>query len=581
MKQLILKNIKLLTLSVMMGVLLGKTHPEWAVDAVWYQIFPERFYNGDSANDPTLTSTVGTWPWQHPENWSISPWTSDWYEFQSWELENGQDFRYQFQLRRYGGDIQGILDKLDYLEELGINAIYLNPIFDSPSSHKYGAAHYHHIDRHFGPDPNGDTKIIQSEDPHAPSTWKWTSADKLFLQLVEEVHRRGMHIIIDGVFNHAGLTFWAFRDVINHREESPYYLWYSIEGNGLEDASHLNDYLNLPPQFNPNGYPPLRYKGYVEDLPAFRQNKNGPVKPVREHIKAITHRWMDPNNDGDPSDGIDGWRLDVAERIQMPFWDEFCGWVKAINSNAYITGEVWWEDWWNNKQYNASPWLKDGRFDAVMNYRFGDAMFRFFIDQNNKITPSELDGLLQQVRDEYPPKAANVLQNCLGSHDTERLASAVVNPDRVIDHANNTWWNKEFDIRKPNAKQRQIQRTILLFQFAYVGAPYIYYGDEVGMWGADDPDCRKPMVWPEFSYDDETAHPCDYLDCAGKRPIDSVSVDKDLLAYYRDLIELRLEYPALRQGNYVTIYTNSNGLYVFKRTKDSEVIICAFNNSRP
>ncbi|MBC8215049.1 MAG: glycoside hydrolase family 13 protein [Candidatus Marinimicrobia bacterium] len=579
MKQIKLIIKVLLLIVVIESNLFGNVLPDWATDAVWYQIFPERFNNGDHANDPTLASTVGTWPWQHSETWNVSPWTSDWYTFQQWEVENGKDFRYQFQLRRYGGDLQGIIEKLDYLQELGVNAIYLNPVFDSPSSHKYGAATYHHIDRHFGPDPEGDTNIIQSESPNDPSTWKWTSADKLFLQLVEEVHRREMHIIIDGVFNHAGLTFWAFQDVIENREKSSYYHWYSIDGNGMEDHSHLNDYRDLPSQFNPDGYPPLRYKGYVEDLPAFRQNEDGPVKPVREHFKEIVRRWMDPNNDGDTSDGIDGWRLDVAERIQMSFWDEFCGWVKVINPNAYITGEVWWEDWWNNKQFNASPWLKDGRFDAVMNYRFGDAMFKYFIDRKNQITPFELDILLQQVRDEYPPNTAYVLQNCLGSHDMERLASAVVNPDRLIDHANNTWWNKEFDIRKPNSKQQQIQKTIILFQFSYLGAPYIYYGDEVGMWGADDPDCRKPMVWSEFSYENETAHPCDYLACIETRPEDRVMVDKDLWKYYHDLIDLRHKHPSLRRGNYKTVYTNSEGLFVFQRQQDNEIIICAFNGS--
>jgi len=285
---------------------------------------------------------------------------------------------------------------------------------------------------------------------------------------------------------------------------------------------------------------------------------------------------MDPNNDGDPSDGIDGWRLDVAERIQLSFWNVFNKWVKDINENAYITGEVWWEDWWNNKQFNASPWLEEDRFDGVMNYRFGDAMFRFFIDQNQRISSKQLDQLLSEVREEYPPYSMYLMQNCLSSHDMERFASAVVNPDRWIDHGNNPWWNKEFKINKPNSKQKHIQKTILLFQYSYVGAPYIYYGDEVGMWGADDPDCRKPMLWNEFEYLPEKTHPCDHLDCSGTRVTDEVFVDEDLLQYYQSLIQLRNKYPSLSRGEYKTIYADKD-LFIFSRTLEEEIIIAAFN----
>jgi glycosidase len=555
--------------------------PAWAADAVWYQIFPERFHNGDPENDPTIESLRGTWPWEDQTWWEVSRWTLDWYAFQPWEEANGQPFNYQFQLRRYGGDLQGILDKLDYLQELGVNALYLNPVFDSPSSHKYGAAMYRHIDRHFGPDPQGDTEIIAGEDPADPATWRWTAADTLFLKLVREVHRRGMKIIIDGVFNHVGLTFWAFQDVIRHREDSPYYGWFNIKGSGLPDHSHLNEYQTLPDYFLEPGDPPLHYAGYVADLPAFRQDELGPVPPVREHLRRIVSRWMDPNGDGDPSDGIDGWRIDVAERLQIRFWDRFCGWVKAVNPDAYVTGEVWWEDWWNNRQFNAAPWLTETRFDAVMNYRFGDAMFKFFIDREQAISATELDQQLGQIRRDYRPETAFALQNCLDSHDMERLASAVVNPDRWMDHANNLQYNREFDIRKPNADERRVQKVILAFQFTYPGAPYIYYGDEAGMWGADDPDCRKPMVWPEFVYDDEVAHPCDRLpDCDYSRPRDRVAFDRELFDYYRSLIQLRRDHPALRRGTYRTVLTDdANRLFAFERTYQDERIRAVFNGS--
>ncbi|MFQ6677483.1 MAG: glycoside hydrolase family 13 protein [Fidelibacterota bacterium] len=556
--------------------------PDWAKNAVWYQIFPDRFYNGDKTNDPTLESLIGTWPWERQDEWSLSPWTSDWYQFQPWEKENGNDFRYQFQIRRYGGDLQGVIDKLGYLEQLGINAIYFNPIFDSPSSHKYGAAYYHHIDRYFGPDPYGDTKIMESETPDDPETWQWTSADKLFLDLIQKAHHKNIRIILDGVFNHVGLTFWAFRDVIENRENSPYYSLFNIEGSELMDKSHLNDYQTLPDYLIQKDQSPLRYTGYVADLPAFRQNEGGPVEPIRSHIHQVVNRWMDPNGDGDPSDGIDGWRLDVAERVQMVFWDQFGKWVREINPEAYITGEVWWEDWWNNKQFNASPWLENGRFDAVMNYRFGDAMFRFFINQKTQISPSSLDSLLNGIISDYGYEKTLVLQNILDSHDMERLASAVVNPDRWIDHGNNVWYNREFDIRKPTANERQIQKTIITFQFVFPGAPFIYYGDEAGMWGADDPGCRKPMVWQEFIYDTEKAHFCDELDdCSGSRPVDEVFFDDDLWTHYHQLIMLRKKHKSLSRGEYLVVYTNDKtGIFAFERHHDNERILAVFNSSK-
>ncbi len=554
--------------------------PSWVNKAVWYQIFPERFYNGDTINDPTVESLFGTWPWDIQSDWQVSPWTSDWYEFQPWEKMNEQDFRYQFQIRRYGGDIQGVIDKLDYLEQLGINAIYFNPVFDSPSSHKYGAAYYHHIDRHFGPNPTGDIKIIQSENAADPSTWKWTNADKLFLELIQQAHEKNIKIIIDGVFNHVGLTFWAFQDVLQKKQDSPYYNWFVIEGSTLQDAGHANEFQELPSLFA-DKYGHIKYKGWVADLPAFRQDEYGPIEPVRNHLHDVIKRWMDPNGDGDPSDGVDGWRLDVAERISIKFWDMFGEWVRDINPNAYITGEIWWEDYWNNKQFNASPWFQNNRFDAVMNYRFGDAMFKFFIDEQTQITPSELGNLLDGFISDYGLERTLILQNILDSHDMERLASAIVNPDRWIDHGNNTWYNREFDIRKPNTYERQIQKTIITFQFLFPGAPFIYYGDEVGMWGADDPDCRKPMLWPEFTYESEKTHFCDQLDdCSGSRPTDAVTVDKDLFDHYHQLIKLRKKHNALTEGEYLTVYTNNkSGVFSFERFNNNERILAVFNGS--
>jgi len=203
-------------------------HPEWIKDAIFYQIFPERFHNGDESNDPTLESIKGSWPHDTESAWQKSPWSSDWYKLQPWEEENKKGFGYNAQRRRYGGDIKGIIDKLDYLEDLGINTIYLNPIFHAPSLHKYDAAYYHHVDAYFGPSPKNDLEIISSEDHANPAKWQWTSADKLFLSLVEKAHQKNIRIILDGVFNHTGLNFWAFKDVVNNGEKSAFKDWYTI-----------------------------------------------------------------------------------------------------------------------------------------------------------------------------------------------------------------------------------------------------------------------------------------------------------------------------------------------------------------
>jgi len=535
--------------------------PGWAYNAIWYQIFPERFRNGDSSNDPTIETLDGTWPYDKQVEWQIIPWISDWYKLQPWEIKNKRDFYYNAQLRRYGGDIQGIIDKLDYLVDLGVNAIYLNPVFESASSHKYGATMYHHIDNNFGPDPQGDIAIWQSEDLGDPTTWRWTSADKLFLKLIQEVHKRKMKIIIDGVFNHVGIPFWAFQDVKKNGQSSKYADWFVIKS--FDDPTTVDD--------------EFEYQGWygVTDLPEVWEDANGPVQGFRDHIQAIVKRWGDPDGNGDPSDGIDGWRLDVAEMVSKSFWRDFHKWVKAVNPEAYLTGEIWWEDFQHNKMFDASPWLQGDIFDGVMNYRFGDAMLKGFVDQKNRVKPSELDGLLGEIRNKYRLPAQYQLMNIMGSHDNERFASMLINPDRWIDHGGNLSYNKDFRVNSPSEADRQIQKAILVFQFTYIGAPYIYYGDEVGMWGADDPDNRKPMVWDDLQYEPEVAHPL-----GRSRPVDMVNVNQELFKYYQSVIKLRKEHSSLRSGNYRTVFVDDDKkIFIFERWNKNEKIRAIFNLS--
>lgn len=523
--------------------------PQWAKDAIWYQIFPERFRNSDPVNDPTAADLELA-----PERgWRISPWTSDWYKLQPWEEKHSKNFFDNVFERRYGGDLQGVLDKLAYLADLGINAIYFNPVFDAISLHKYDASTYHHIDKNFGPAPQGDLELMRQETDD-PATWKWTAADSLFLKLVREAHKRGIRVIIDGVFNHCGTRFWAFQDVIRNQQSSRYAEWF--------DVKRWDDPATRDNEFD--------YKGWwdIKMLPEFREVEGGFAKPVWDYFFNITRRWMDPNGDGDPSDGIDGWRLDVANDVSHVFWKGWRTLVKSVNPNAYIVGEIW---------DDASNWLAGDQFDAVMNYRFARAVVRFFIDTGaGKYTPSDFDKELADVRKSYPAEVNYILQNLIDSHDTDRLPSMIVNPNRKYDDQNGLRWNQNYDVSKPTAKARQIQKLIVLFQMTYLGAPMIYYGDEAGMWGADDPDDRKPMVWPELTYDNEKMHPV-----PGKmRMNDVVRFDKELFDYYKKLVQIRKENVALRRGDFTTLLDDDNNdVYAFQRKAGNNEIIVIINNS--
>ena len=533
--------------------------PEWAKKVVWYQIFPERFCNGDRSNDPTLDDMKGAWPYVQPKNWKTHPWTSDWYKLQPWE-ETGEGFYWNAGLRRYGGDLQGVLDKLDYLQELGINAIYLNPIFESPSLHKYDASMYHHIDNNFGPNPDRDREIWDQEDPGNSSTWKWTTADSLFLQLIKECHNRNIKIIIDGVFNHVGTTFWAFQDLLKNQEKSLYKDWFTVKKWDNPDTPE-------------NEFDYECWYG-TKDLPEFREDENGLVDVVKNHIHEIVKRWMDPNQDGDPLDGIDGWRLDVAEKVNIKFWKKFRTWVKSINPDAYITGELWWEDWQNNEMVNPAPWLQGDAFDAVMNYRFANAVKEFVIDVKNKISIQEFVDSLNSYMHDYPKDNVYVLQNLMDSHDVDRLSSQIINPDNWYDHEANPAQNPDYKVRKPNNKELSIQRFIVGIQMTLPGAPMIYYGDEAGMWGGDDPDCRKPMVWPDLNYEPEISHPFNK-----PRPKDEVSFNQNLFGWYKKLINIRKDNPVLALGdiNFFLI-DNKNKVLGYERTLDGKKMFIILNN---
>lgn len=513
--------------------------PDWAKGILWYQIFPERFRDGDTSNSPTA-ERIGAL-----DIWELSPWTGDWYQRADWEQRMGAHYRDFIFYRRYGGDLQGVMDKLDYLQELGVGGIYFNPIFDAVSLHKYDASHFHHIDRYFGPDPEGDAAIMAQEDPSDPSTWQWTSADKLFLELIQEAKKRNIRIIIDGVWNHAGRDFWAFRDIQQNGINSRFKDWYKI----IEFSDEFAD------GFDYEGW--WGYRG----LPEFTEVGENLHPEVKEHIFHVTRRWMAP--DGDVSRGVDGWRLDVVEEVGNDFWREWHALVREINPESYTVAEIWTEQ--------AEHFISDDLFDAVMNYRFAYAVKEFMID--GWIDAEEFGRRLDQVRYSYPEEANFVMQNLMDSHDTPRIASMVLNPglhyDRDAQPADG------YVLRKPNRDEREIQKLIHIFQYTWIGAPMIYYGTESGMWGADDPHDRKPMVWEDLNYDREINHPF-----GQRREPDDQNFDRELHSFFVKLGQIRNENEVLRTGDYIQLHANGrHQTFAFGRYNGEEWIIALFNRS--
>jgi cyclomaltodextrinase / maltogenic alpha-amylase / neopullulanase len=407
--------------------------PEWAYDAVWYQIFPERFANGDPDNDPP----------------NVQPW-------------GGTPTYDNF----FGGDLRGVIDHLWYLEDLGVNAIYFNPVFKSKPNHKYHTTDYYKIDPHFGD-------------------------EKVFRTLLDEAHRRGIRIIIDGVFNHTGPDFWAFEDIIENEEQSNYLHWYNVYDFPVR--------VQQPPNYE-------AWWG-LRDLPKLMA-----MHPdVKQYLFDVTKYWTEF--------GIDGWRLDVPNEIPHEFWIEWRPVVREANPEAFIVGELW-ED--------ALPWLQGDQFDATMNYRFRNAAIDYFIDRS--ISTKEFNEQLYSVFDDYAPQVNLVNQNLVGSHDTERYLTRTNN----------------------NADAVKITAIMMM---THVGAPMIYYGDEIGMEGEDDPDCRRTMIWEENEWNHE------------------------LREHFKKLIRIRHDNPALRRGSFRTkVADNGRNLFAFERRYDDNYIIVALNN---
>lgn len=543
--------------------------PSWSKSVVWYQIFVERFNNGDTLNDPTPQSMAsGKWSFPIPADWKITPWTAEWYTQEDWAVKSGKSLKETLQHRRYGGDLQGVINKLDYLKDLGISAIYLNPLNDAPSLHKYDARNYHHIDVNFGPDPIGDAKLMLQENPLDPSTWVWTAADKLFLKLIDEVHARGMRVILDYSWNHTGVEFWAWQDILKNQEKSVYKDWYEI-------TSYDN------PSTPENEF---RYKGWlnIESLPEIKkvnivtQRVNGqPYEGdinagAKKHIFDVTLRWLKPN--GDLTKGVDGYRLDVADQIPLGFWRSYHQYVKSINPEAFLVGEIWWDSW-PDKLMNPEPYLQGTIFDAVMFYQVYKPARYFFANTDHRISAEQFKESLQEEWSNME-KEFRFAQMCVNStHDTPRLLTDFYNKGKYK-FAGYPYDNKNYLSGKPDEATFKRLRLYLIQQFTSIGSPSIYNGEEMGMWGADDPDCRKPLMWPEYQFSTER-HDFNH---SGDGAVDSLIFNNNHFNYYKKLIEIRKANTVLSSGD-INFIKAKDELLIYSRSDGNAVIYVAFNMS--
>ncbi|MEF3310493.1 glycoside hydrolase family 13 protein [Paenibacillus sp. GYB004] len=410
--------------------------PEWVKRAVFYQIFPERFANGDPANDP-----AGVRPWDQDD-----PGPHDY----------------------YGGDLQGVLDRIDYIQSLGVNAVYFTPLFEARTNHKYDTSDYLRIDPHFG-----DAKLLK--------------------RLVQAFHERGIRVVLDAVFNHSGFWFAPFQDVLEKGEASAYRDWF-----------HIDEYpLTREPR------PSYRCFAFESHMPKL----NTAHPQVRDYLLDVAQYWVKECD-------IDGWRLDVANEVDHGFWRQFRKTLKSLKPDLYILGEIW---------HDAMPWLRGDQFDAVMNYPATEAVLQFFA--KGEIDADTLADRINRLLAGYPQQVNEAAFNIVGSHDTPRLLTV--------------------------AGDERKGKQAALFQFILPGTPCVYYGDETGMQGGADPDCRRPMVW------------------------DPHRQNAQLLDFYRRLVSLRKSNPALQEGSFEWLYARGRQLVVRRTHASGHVYVCFNHDAAP
>ncbi|WP_151737175.1 alpha amylase N-terminal ig-like domain-containing protein [Paenibacillus tengchongensis] len=377
------------------------------------------------------------------------------------------------------GTLKGITAKLPYLHALGVNVVYMTPIFESPSEHKYNTTDYYTIDPAFG----------STED---------------LRELVLQAHLQGIRVMLDAVFNHSGDTFFAFRDVLGQGENSRYRDWFHIHSFPVVQQ------------------PVPSYETFAKaEYHMPKLNMNHPE--VADYMIEVAKYWVRET-------GIDGWRLDVANEVDPLFWRRFRSELKAEFPELLIIGEV---------MHASGPWLRGDQFDGGMNYVLRDAILEFFAEQS--VGPARFMEQLLHTEALCNDQANSAMFQLLGSHDTLRFLTACKEGGRGWDH-----------------EQTGIRRMMLavFFQMTYIGMPMIYYGDEVGMEGATDPHCRKPMLWREEEQQ------------AG------------LYEWYRRLIALRKEHAVLRTGSFRPWFTDeARGVIGYVRRSEQERVGLVINNS--
>lgn len=419
--------------------------PSWVKDTIWYHIFPERFWNGDTSNDPE-----GTKPWGDA-------------------IENSYD--------DFGGDLQGIIDHLDYLVDLGINGIYLNPIFLAGSNHKYDTIDYFKIDPQFGD-------------------------EKTFKELIDECHKRGIKVMLDIVFNHCGFYFEEFQDVVKHGMQSKYRDWFHIKDYPvIEQTEDLG--VNKALNYDTFSFTPLMPKLNTEN------------EEVKAMLLEVIQYWSENFN-------VDAWRLDVANEVDHNFWREFRRVATTINPSCFILGEIW---------HDATPWLQGDQFHSVMNYPLTDAILDYFA--TDTMCTEEFKEAINRTNFTYTFNINETMYNLLDSHDTARVMHIA-------------------------GEEIEKVKQAYLFMFTHAGTPSIYYGDEVGMTGGTDPDCRRCMVWDEEKQ------------------------DKDMLAFMKKLIAIRKENPVLGHSSIIEWLSpqDEEDVLIYKKSNEEETIYVVINRSK-
>jgi len=537
--------------------------PQWTKDAIWYQIFVERFRNGNDDNNPRLPWIKGALLDSFPPTWEVTPWGHNWYAQENWAQETGLDFYRTIQMRRYGGDLEGVREKINYLKDLGINAVYFNPLNHAPSLHKYDAAYYHHIDACFGPDPEGDLKLIQSENPGDPATWVWTSADRYFVDLIKEFHNQGIKVVLDFSWNHTGSEFWAFRDIKSKGARSAYKDWYagvrfSEDGSSLEHYDGWVGIATLPELKKINTTGKIQGHPYEGDM----------HPEVVSHIQAVSRRWMDPNGDGNPADGIDGMRLDVAEHVPLGFWRSFRKFVRSVNPDFFLMGENWWTSW-PDVLMDPVPWVKGDIFDAVMHYQWYKVARGFFAGSADGMNLELFKNKIDSVFLRYNPYTRQAMMNLGPSHDAPRLLTDFANKNKYKFQCKPSD-NASYYTGLPQDIFRKRAALLLLHQFTFTGAPHIWNGDEMGMTGADDPDNRKPLWWGDISFSSESQHPA-----SAYNYFDVPFFDNSWHNYYKSLIKLRKQHASLRTSDYT--FEDHPSMLIYKRTNETETVYVIIN----